>query len=697
MLGKVLGFILYYCYLAVKNYGLAILLFTLVSKIVLLPLSIWVQKNSIKMVKMMPFINSIKIKYFGDKDRVAEETSLLYKKEKYNPLASIIPLFIQIVILIGLIGAINHPVSYIARVPEDLNDEMIKLTLAHNKDLNEDSSSLEVNLVEDIQKGKYDEEYLKLQENEKFKDYDVKKYVEDIKDLNLSFLGFNLGNVASVDKGATLFVPLIAGLSALLLCLCQNKMNVLQKQQSKGGKYGTMLFSVGLSLYLGYFVVAGVALYWVISNLLAIVQQYLLNIFINPKKYVDYEELERTQKELNELESLEKTNKLTKEEKKKQKQDYKKFFKIVNKHLVFYSESNGFYKYYKGIIEYLLKHTKLTIHYITSDFNDNIFKLEKQYPDRIKAYFIAEKKLITLMMKMEADVVVMTMPDIENYHIKRSYMRKDIEYIFIPHSMGSLNLTMRYQSMDHYDTVFAVGMDQKEELEKENKVYGLKNRKIVEYGYTLLDQMIEDYEKSKKTNKEKTVLIAPSWQKDNIVDLCLDELLEELKGHDYKIIVRPHPQHVRHMKEKFEGLKKLYENDKMVEIQTDFSSNNTVFDADLVITDWSSIGFEYAFTTLKPVLFIDTPVKVMNSHYEEINPNPFNIWIRNEIGEVVSPKKLKGVDKVVDKMLKEQKTYSKAIEKMKNKYVYNIGTSGEVGAKYIIESVQKKIKEKKDN
>ncbi len=693
MLSNILGFVMYYCYLFVKNYGLAIILFTVISKIVLLPISIWVQKNSIKMVKIMPSINKIKIKYFGDKDRIAEEQSLLYKKEKYNPLASIIPLFIQIVILIGLIGTINHPVSYIARVPDKINDDFKEVVLKHNKNLNSESSSLEVNVVEDIQKGNK-EDYLAL--DSKYEE-DVKGYVDDIEKLNMKFLGFNLGAIAQVDKGIILLVPLLAGLSAFILCVCQNKMNVLQKQQSKGGKYGTMLFSVGLSLYLGYFVVAGVALYWIISNLLAILQQFLLNKFINPKKYVDYEELEKSTKELQELESLDKkSNKLSPEEKKKQKEDYKKFFKVVNKHLVFYSESNGFYKYYKPIIEYLLKHTKLVIHYITSDYNDNIFKLEKEYPDRIKAYFIAEKKLITLMMKMDSDVVVMTMPDIENYHIKRSYIRKDIEYIFIPHSMGSLNLTMRYQSMDHYDTVFAVGKDQREELEKENKVYNLKNRKIVSWGYSLLDDMIESYEKNKKTNKEKTVLIAPSWQKDNIVDLCLDELLEKLKGHDYKLIVRPHPQHVRHMKEKFEALKKQFENNPKIEIQTDFSSNSTVFDADLVITDWSSIGFEYAFTTMKPVLFVDTPVKVMNEHYKEINPNPFNIWIREKVGEVVDPKKLDNVDKVVDKMLKNQKSYSKSIEKMKNEYVYNIGTSGEVGAKYIIKSVQDKIKSKKD-
>ena len=60
-----------------------------------------------------------------------------------------------------------------------------------------------------------------------------------------------------------------------------------------------VIFSVALSLYLGYFVPAGVALYWTSSNLLAILIQWFLNVIINPKKYVDYENLEKLQKEYN--------------------------------------------------------------------------------------------------------------------------------------------------------------------------------------------------------------------------------------------------------------------------------------------------------------------------------------------------------------------------------------------------------------
>ncbi len=683
---RILGNIMLYCYSIFNNYGIAIILFTLFSKLVLLPISIWVQKNSIKMVKMQPDINKIKIKYFGDKDKIADEQAELYKKEKYNAFVSLIPLFIQILLLLGLVEVINHPITYISKVPNDISSKLVDIAKSNHEELDPESSSIELVVFNDIKENNKIEEYDKIiDENTK----------NNIKKINMSFFGFNLTWVAVNVKGIAWLIPIIAGISAWLLCVAQNAINVLQAEQSKANKYGMMIFSVGLSLYLGCFVAAGVALYWVFSNLFAIIQQVLLNLAINPKKYVDYKELQKTAEELKKMEKSTIVVQ-TSEQKKKEKEDYKKFFSIVNKHLVFYSESNGFYKYYKGIIEYLLKNTNITIHYITSDYNDNIFELEKEN-SQIRAYYIAERKLITLMMKIEADIVVMTMPDLENYHIKRSYIKKDIEYIYIPHGMDSLNMTMREKSMNAFDTIFVTDKYQRDEMEKTIKYYNLTNRKIVNWGYSLLDEMILDYSKDNKKNKDKTVLIAPSWQKDNIVDLCLDELIDKLKGHEYKVIVRPHPQQVRHCKEKFDNLIEKFKNDDSVEIQTDFSSTDTVFNADLMITDWSGITYEYAYTTKKPVLFINTPMKIMNPIYDKINDNPINIWSRNIIGESINLNELKNIDKIVDEMLKNRKKYSKKINELVNDSVYNLGNSSEVGAEYIIDSLQNKIKNKEDN
>ena len=118
---NILGLIMRFLYNLFGNYGIAIILFTLFSKIVLLPMSIWVQKNSIKMVKMQPDVNKIKINYFGDKDRIAEEQDKLYKKEKYNAFASLIPLIIQILLLTFFYyymrGLIEQGKLYIALPP----------------------------------------------------------------------------------------------------------------------------------------------------------------------------------------------------------------------------------------------------------------------------------------------------------------------------------------------------------------------------------------------------------------------------------------------------------------------------------------------------------------------------------------------------------------------------------------------------
>lgn len=693
-LGKVLGPVMNWLYQLIGNYGWAIILFTLFSKIVLLPVSVWVQKNSIKMVKMQPEVNRIKINHFGDKDAIADEQSKLYKKEKYNAFASLIPMLIQIVLLIGMVEVINKPLTYITKTSERNITALTQVAVENNEKLNPKASGLEIAVVEDIQNERFIDEYslsIVFDDSELYVNTIAK-----IKNFKMDFAGFSLGWVAVSTGGMAWWIPVIAGFSAFLLCVAQNSINVLQAEQSKWNKYGMMAFSVGLSVYLGMFVPAGVALYWTASNLFAILQQWLLNLAINPKKYVDYEELEKTRKELSELNNMKSVKALPPEAKKKAKADYKRFFGIVNKHLVFYSESSGFYKYYKGIIEYILARTNITIHYITSDYGDKIFELEKENP-QIKAYFIDEKRLITLMMKMDADVVVMTMPDLDTYHIKRSYVRKDIEYVYIPHGMDSNNLTFRPRALHAFDAVFASGPHQLEENTALAEKFGSQQKQI-EYGYCLLDEMIADYEASpKRENEKKTVLIAPSWQKDNIIDLCIDEVMESMRGKDYNVIVRPHPQHVRHAAQKFELMKEQYKDDKNITIQTDFSSNDTVFNADIIITDWSSISQDYAFTTKKPVIFIDTPMKIMNPDYNDLDIEPINIWIRNEVGRLIKTDELGTLDAVVRELLSKREEYHEKIAALTERCVYNLGKSSEVGGKYLIQAVQEQIKKRKEN
>lgn len=691
LLAVPLGCLMRLSYAVLGNYGGAILLFTVLSKVVLLPLSIWLHCYSIRLVKMTPALLEAKAAYFGDNDRIAEEQARLQKEYKYNPLITLLPLAIQIIMLMGVIQVINHPMEYILGLDDRVIAAINSFTINY-MGLNPESSYVQLSAINLIQSGVLTEAFAGLTGS--FSAQALAEALEIIQLFNIHFLGMNIMLIPSLEGGLTVLAPVVAAFAAFCLCIVQNMANPLQHEQGTVNRITTMLISVGLSAYLGYFVPVGVAMYWVMGNFVAIVQQYFLNAVIPPKKHIDYEALEQGREKLRVLNEMQTREKKDPALAKREKADYKRFFSIANKHLVFYSESNGFYKYYQGIIEYLLANTNLTIHYITSDPQDTIFERAKKNL-RIRAYYIGEKKLITLMMKMEADMVVMTMPDLENYHIKRSYISKDIEYLYIPHGMDSLNMTMRTGSMDHYDTVFCVGKHQMEEIRKTEEVYNLPRKNLVEWGYCLLDKMREEYRNTyHPDNAKKTVLIAPSWQKDNIVESCLDELLQNLKGNGYRVVVRPHPQHVRHQPEKMEQLKQMFKDDTNVEIQTDFSSNSTVFEADMMITDWSGIAYEYAFTTCKPVLFVDTPMKIMNPEYQRIDTEPINIWMRERIGRILPMDHIDQANSFVQEMLDSADQYQNTIDGFIHEYVYNLGTSSEVGAKYIIDSLRKKIKER---
>lgn len=672
VIGDVFGWVMYFCYRVMHNYGLTIILFTLITKIILLPISVMVQKNSIKMVKMYPKMNHIKAKYYGDKDMISEEQYNLYKQEKYHPMLDLIPVLLQLVILMGVINVIYRPLRYLLRISQEYIDNILQVFHTITG-VSLETGSIQIQLAD----------HISHQENlSAFAAVLPDTVLEQIASLDLTFCGFNLAVIPVTAGGVSIIIPVAAALSSWLMCFTQNKANVLQSEQSRTNKMVTLLLSVGLSLYLGFFVPAGVGFYWIVSNLMSIALMYLLNYFISPAKYIDYEALAASKEELEQLTRLAVAEKKDKTVIAQEKRDYKRFLKYENKQIVFYSEKNGFYKYFRNVIELILKKTDIIIHYITSDPQDEVFKLQS---DQFQVYYIGENKLIVLMMKMDADIVVMTMPDLQSYHIKRSMIRDDIEYIYMDHGIGSINLMLRKHALDHFDTVFASNDIVCREIRGQEEVYGLKPKKIIKYGFALIDNMIAEYERQDAVeNDPKVILIAPSWQEDNMLDLCIDEILPKLLGHEYRVILRPHPQYVRHCEPKLKAIQQKYASYSNFTLQTDFSSNDTVFNADILMTDWSGIAYEYSFTTLKPSLFINTPMKIMNPDWEKIGVTPFDIEARDQMGISVELDQLDSIDEVVDKLLHEDSYSIENMRKMREKYLYHVSKSAEVGADYII-------------
>jgi len=629
ILGTPLGYILYLCFLIAGNYGLSIILFTVVSKILLFPVSLWVQKNSVRMARLKPELDDIKRRYAGDKDKIDDEQMALFRREKYNPLSSIIPTLVQIPIIMGLIHVLNNPLLYLR-----------------------------------------------------------------VNDFNPYFLGLDLNHIPSITQPALSWIVAFLAITAtFLMCVAQNTINPFQREQSAANKWG---MTAAITIFASYFVFVvslSLALYWGISNFLQILVMILCNMIYNPRKHIDQQI--RAQKPHYSREEKVQMRQAERENKGREKADIKKFYATEDKQLVFISPSNGYYKYYKNFIAYILEHSDIVIHYITSDPNDQIFTANNP---QIVPYYIGEKALISFMMKMDADMVVMTMPDLGHYHIKRSWVRKDIEYVFADHSMNSMHMVFREGSLDHYDTIFCVHAQYMDEIRASEKLYGTKEKKLIPVGYNLIDDLAAQYEAEANeaadaegapgaNDDKKIILIAPSWQKDNILELCIDEILAQLLGRDYHIIVRPHPEFIKRFPDKMKEILQRYENyvgDDLT-FETDFTSSTSIFTSDMLITDWSAIAIEFSYATLKPSLYINTPPKIMNPNYKNIPFVPLDIALRDLLGVSVDLNQLGTLADTVTDMFQRQGDFKAQILNTRDKYLFNLGHSGEAGGRYIID------------
>ncbi|MDE6580787.1 MAG: YidC/Oxa1 family membrane protein insertase, partial [Ruminiclostridium sp.] len=253
----ILGWIMYGCYYLIKNYGLSIIVFTFITKLILFPISLLTQKNSIKMVQMQPQLNALKIKYIDDKDKYTDEQVALYKKYKYNPFMDTIPLLIQIPIILGLVGVVYRPLSYVMNIDRGII-EQLKDWLVNTLGIEADNM-YQLSIFQQIREGADLPSLI------------PEAVVDMIRNFDMNFCGFNLGLTPSFSGNyELLLIPLLAGLSAWLLCFAQNKINVLQIAQNNAMKIATSVIMIAFSVYFCFLVPAGVGLYWIFGNLFAI-------------------------------------------------------------------------------------------------------------------------------------------------------------------------------------------------------------------------------------------------------------------------------------------------------------------------------------------------------------------------------------------------------------------------------------------
>ena len=390
--------------------------------------------------------------------------------------------------------------------------------------------------------------------------------------------------------------------------------------------------------------------------------------------------------------------KLTKSIFDKEDNDIEKFneLDIDERSIVFYSESSVIlYPYVEEIIQELQNRDQ-KICYLTSRKDDPILQNKNE---NIRVFYIGDSEIekMNFFLKLKAGVLIMTMPDLGSYHIKRS-KEFPVHYVYTFHSMNSTHMEFQKTAFDQFDSIFCVGSYQIQELRATEKLYNLKQKNLVECGYGLLDKLIKlkssFAEKGNLLkNNKKNILIAPSWGKHNLLESMGAELVKILLDGGYHVTVRPHPMTVKKSPKIIKQILEKFEKNTDFLLDTNTSSFEQLFSSYALITDWSGIGYEYAFVCERPVIYVDVPKKAHNKEYEKIGLVPFEINIRNQIGEIIAIQNIETIPERIEFLYSNDNNFENKIQKIRNDSIFNIGESGKVTANEIIRIIGEKRKQ----
>ena len=290
-------------------------------------------------------------------------------------------------------------------------------------------------------------------------------------------------------------------------------------------------------------------------------------------------------------------------------------------------------------------------------------------------------------LNLEATIMVMTMPDLETLYIKRSKIYP-VHYVYVFHSLSSTHYVYKKTAFDNFDTIFCTGNYQITEIQEREKKFNLKKKKLVKHGYVMLDALINEVQNTnikKNISNNKVVLVAPSWGANGLIETKGQEIVQILLDSGFDVILRPHPVTLKKSNKIIQKIEKEFKGNLNFKLETDIRNTESFFLSDCMISDWSGVAIEYAFAFEKPILYVDTPQKINNPECDQINLVPLEEKIRSQIGEVLSLPQLSLIPSKINQFLQSQNKFKEKIQKSREETVFNIGNSGEQGAKYLLE------------
>ena len=257
------GYVMRFIYEFVGNYALSLFLFALLVKVLMIPMTIKQKKTMLEQQRIQPMIQKIQKTYARDQRRMQEEMQNLYDREGISPMAGCGTMLLTFPILIGLYGVIIQPLTYFMQVG---GDQIAQIAQILNYDTVAAGYHYQIELASLI----YD-------------NFDKVAHVAE----SLMRVDFSLGPISMAAKpefsqpGILWLLPIVSGATSYLMSWMTQKMSPMQQNnpQAQGTNKTMMLMMPLMSLWFGFMLPVGLSFYWICNNVLAIVQEFFMNIW----------------------------------------------------------------------------------------------------------------------------------------------------------------------------------------------------------------------------------------------------------------------------------------------------------------------------------------------------------------------------------------------------------------------------------
>lgn len=245
-----------------SNYGLSIILFTVLTKLVLFPMNYKQAKAMKEMQKLAPLQDEIREKYKGNKEKQAEELAKAYEQHKINPMAGCLPLLIQLPIIIAMFYIVRQPLTYILQLPDATVIEYAQEYLDKEEVTEKEAKAVEINMASKLGL------------------------------IDMNFAGVDFGAVPSESMNKelqdrpskwTLVVPVLSILLSYLQTWLSQRKSTMTEEQKQQQKSMNIMMPI-LSGYISYIMPLALGIYWLLGNVLGIISQLIIDWMLSKEK-----------------------------------------------------------------------------------------------------------------------------------------------------------------------------------------------------------------------------------------------------------------------------------------------------------------------------------------------------------------------------------------------------------------------------